>query len=58
MLVLTRRVGQRIEIGPDIAVNVLRISEGQVRLGIEAPLDVHIVRDDAKQHDRPRRIET
>jgi carbon storage regulator len=56
MLVLTRRVGQRIEIGPDIAVNVLRIRGGEVRIGIEAPRDVHILRDDVRQHDKPRRI--
>lgn len=51
MLVLSRRAGQRIEIGPDIAVNVLEVRHGEVRLGIEAPLHVAILRDDAKRRD-------
>lgn len=54
MLVLSRRAGQRIEIGPDIAVNVLDVYRGEVRLGIEAPKDVCILRDDAKRRD-PRK---
>ena len=48
MLVLSRRLSQVIEIGPDIRVVVVRISGDQVRLGIEAPRDVDIVRPDAR----------
>ncbi len=44
MLVLTRRVGQRIKIGDDVEVTVLQISGDQVRLGIEAPREVKVYR--------------
>lgn len=47
MLVLSRRAGDKIFIGKDIVVSIERISDGQVRIGIEAPKEVPIVRDNA-----------
>lgn len=44
MLVLTRKTGEKIKIGENIYVNVLEISKSGVRLGIEAPRDVSILR--------------
>ncbi len=44
MLVLSRKVGESIQIGDDITVTVTRISESAVRLGIDAPLNVRIDR--------------
>ncbi|MDO8357377.1 MAG: carbon storage regulator CsrA [Nitrospirota bacterium] len=46
MLVLTRRRGEAITIGPNIRVVVLDIKGGQIRLGIEAPSTVEIHRDE------------
>lgn len=46
MLVLTRRRGEGVAIGPDIRVVVLGMKGGQVRLGIEAPSTVEIHRDE------------
>lgn len=46
MLVLARRVGERILIGPDIKVVVTEIGGGQVKLGIEAPPEVPIHREE------------
>jgi carbon storage regulator len=46
MLVLTRRCGERIRIGDDIWVTVVSLERGKVRLGIEAPRDVHILRQE------------
>jgi carbon storage regulator len=46
MLVLTRRRGEGVTIGPDIRVVVLGMKSGQVRLGIEAPLTVEVHRDE------------
>ncbi|MGH7229814.1 MAG: carbon storage regulator CsrA [Nitrospiraceae bacterium] len=46
MLVLTRKIGEGITIGPHIRVVVVEIQGGQVRLGIEAPLDVSVHRDE------------
>ena len=44
MLVLTRKTGEKIKIGENIYVSVLEISKSGVRLGIEAPKDVSILR--------------
>ena len=46
MLVLTRRRGEGVTIGPTIRVVVLGIKGGQIRLGIEAPPAVEIHRDE------------
>lgn len=48
MLVLSRKVGERILIGENIAVTVVRVSGGGVRLGIEAPPETVIVREELK----------
>ena len=48
MLVLSRKVGERIWIGENIAVTVVRITGGGVRLGIEAPDDLAVVREELK----------
>lgn len=46
MLVLTRRRGEGVAIGPDIRVTVLGMQGGQVRLGIEAPKTIEVHRDE------------
>jgi len=46
MLVLSRKVGERILIGQNITVTVVRVSGGGVRLGIEAPTDLPVVREE------------
>ena len=48
MLVLTRRRGEGVAIGPDIRVTVLGMKGGQVRLGIEAPKTVEVHRVNIK----------
>ena len=55
MLFLTRKIGEVIHIGSDINITVLDIRGKQVRLGIEAPKDVKILRDELKEHDDERR---
>ena len=44
MLVVTRKVGERIVIGDNITVTVVRIAGGLVRIGVEAPSDCPVVR--------------
>lgn len=44
MLVLTRKPAETIRIGSDIVVKVIRTQRGTVKLGIDAPEDVRIVR--------------
>jgi carbon storage regulator len=46
MLVLTRRVGERLRIGPDIEVVVLEVRGREARLGITAPATVPIHREE------------
>ena len=46
MLVLSRKANERLMIGEEIVVTIVRISGGQVRLGIEAPADVSIRREE------------
>ena len=46
MLVLSRRLGEKIKIGPDVWVTVVDIDRGKVRLGIEAPKDVSVMRQE------------
>ena len=48
MLVLSRKVGERIWIGDKISVTVVRITGGGVRLGIEAPSELPVVREELK----------
>ena len=46
MLVLSRKAGERILIGDDIKVTVVRIGPNTVRLGIDAPREKNIVREE------------
>jgi carbon storage regulator len=46
MLILTRKSGETIRIGDDVAVTVLSVNCNQVRLGIDAPKDVAVHREE------------
>ena len=46
MLVLSRKQAERIKLGDSIVVTVVRVSGDKVRLGIEAPPDVLVLRDE------------
>jgi carbon storage regulator len=46
MLILTRRIGESIHIGNGVTVTVTAVNGAQVRIGIEAPPDVPIVREE------------
>ncbi len=49
MLVLSRKQSQRIRLGNSIVVTVVRVSGDKVRLGIEAPADVLVLREELEQ---------
>ena len=46
MLVLTRKLGERIVIGEDITVTILEVQGNRIRLGIEAPKEIPIKREE------------
>ena len=46
MLILSRRPGESITIGDDIVVTVVSVSGNQIRLGISAPREVRVLRDE------------
>ena len=46
MLILTRKKGQRIWIGDDVVVTVIEIRGKQIKIGIAAPADVKIMREE------------
>ena len=46
MLVLSRKLGERIVIGDRIVVTVVKLDNGQVRLGIEAPREIAVFREE------------
>ena len=55
MLILTRRVGETLIIGDDVAVTVLGIKGNQVRIGVKAPKDVSVHREEIFERIRVER---
>ncbi len=56
MLILTRRVGESVVIGGDVTVTVLGVKGNQARLGVNAPRDIAIHREEI--HERIKREQT
>jgi carbon storage regulator len=54
MLVLSRRERERIKLGDAIVVTVVRVGSDRVRLGIEAPSEVLILRQELEPQDAPK----
>jgi carbon storage regulator len=54
MLVLSRKLGQRFQVGSDIKITIVKIDRNSVRIGIEAPDDVKIHREEVAIADRER----
>ena len=58
MLILTRRVGETVMIGDDVTVTVLGVKGNQVRLGVNAPRDVAVHRQEIYDRIRDEDTET
>jgi len=56
MLILTRRVGETLMIGDEVTVTVLGVKGNQVRIGVNAPRDVAVHREEI--YERIKREET
>lgn len=46
MLVLSRKLGEKIVIGDNIVITVVKIDRNQIRIGIEAPSDISVYREE------------
>ena len=57
MLVLTRRLEEKIKIGDNIIVSILDIEGGAVKIGIEAPKEIQILRMEILEQIRDENIE-
>ncbi|HER19502.1 MAG TPA: carbon storage regulator [Chromatiales bacterium] len=49
MLILTRRIGEVLRIGDDVSITILGVKGNQVRIGIDAPKDVAVHREEIYQ---------
>jgi len=57
MLILTRRIGETLMVGDDVAITVLGIKGNQIRLGVDAPKDVSVHREEIYQRIQKERGE-
>lgn len=62
MLVLSRKLGQRFQVGEDVKITIVKIDRHSVRIGIEAPGNMTIYREEIVPleptvHEMPRRLD-
>ncbi|KAA0874691.1 carbon storage regulator CsrA [Nitrincola tapanii] len=57
MLILTRRVGETLMVGDDVTVTVLGVKGNQVRIGVNAPKDVSVHREEIYQRIQREKVE-
>ena len=53
MLVLSRKEAQKIRLGDDIVITILKMGGDKVRLGIDAPRDMLVLRDELEPFEQP-----
>ena len=56
MLILTRRVGETLVIGDDVTITVLEVKGSQVRIGINAPKDIEVHREEIYKRIQAEKI--
>lgn len=57
MLILTRRVGEKLIIGDNVVIDVLGVKGNQVRIGIDAPKDVEVHREEIYDRIQAEKLE-
>ena len=55
MLILTRRAGESLRIGENVEVTVMAINGAQVRIGIQAPINISVDREEVAERKRRER---
>lgn len=55
MLILTRRIGETLMVGDDISITVLNVKGNQVRIGVNAPKEVPVHREEIYERIRKER---
>ena len=57
MLVLSRKESEKIRLGDDIIITIVRVAGDKVRIGIEAPASVPVLRRELKRHESEMIVE-
>lgn len=52
MLLLSRRIGERVFIGEDISVTIIGMNRNNIRIGIDAPDDITILREEVYNREK------
>lgn len=56
MLILTRKIGESLKIGEDVTVTVMAVKGNQVRIGINAPKDVAVHREEVYERVQQEKL--
>lgn len=56
MLILTRRIGESVNIGDNIQITILGVRGNQVRIGVDAPQDVPVHREEIYERIKQERL--
>ena len=58
MLILTRHLGESIVVSDNIVITVVDIARGKIRLGITAPREIEVLREELLERKRPTEDDT
>jgi len=57
VLILTRKIGEALKVGEDVTVTVMAVKGNQVRIGIDAPKDVAVHREEVYDRMQDERVQ-
>lgn len=56
MLILSRKEAEKVYLGNDIVLTIIRVAGDKVRIGIEAPNNVRVLRNELQKNDEPKEL--